>query len=80
MVYECEHKRVYRGLSYTHGDQTIPGGSASRRYYAHVYFCERCGQKWYETVSSDETSYSPLVSTATPDNGVPREGNTYSRY
>ncbi len=73
----CDHHFQYAGLRYCDGARLIPGGSARRRYYAHVYFCTSCLAKQGEPVKLDHNSYSPVIDGAQPgtasDCGVPME-------
>ncbi len=39
---ECDHKFSHMGLQYADGVKPRPGTGATQRYYAHVFFCERC--------------------------------------
>lgn len=55
---ECEHKFVHLGLQYEHGRNNRPGSSAKHRYYARVFFCEKCLEKRAEAVDyGDDCSY-----------------------
>jgi hypothetical protein len=74
----CEHKFTYGGMRFCDGARSKPGGSARRRYYAHVYFCEKCLERRSEKVDlPHEDTFQPLHFGATPgspdDCGVPRE-------
>lgn len=54
----CDHKYVHMGLQYADGANPLPGTGATRRYYAHVFFCERCLDKRAERVEDgNECSY-----------------------
>lgn len=54
----CEHKFVHLGLQYAHGRNNRPGSGAKARYYAHVFFCEKCLEKQAERVDyGDDCSY-----------------------
>lgn len=64
---ECDHKFVYAGVRYAHGANNVPGSGAKRRYYAHVYFCERCCEtKGRKAEGPEHCSYDPLLFEATP--------------
>ena len=39
---ECEHHYGYLGVRYHDGTETLPGSGATTRYYAHVFFCNKC--------------------------------------
>lgn len=39
---ECAHSYSYVGVRYRDGMRPRPGTGATRRYYAHVYFCTKC--------------------------------------
>lgn len=77
-----EHKLVYAGVRYAEGAWNIPGGGARRRYYAHVYFCERCAEERGRPIAGiEDNSYFLPRFGATPGDpdvvGVPesdREG------
>lgn len=38
----CNHNFQYAGVRYCNGKRPLPGSGATRRYYAHVYFCANC--------------------------------------
>lgn len=57
----CDHKFNHMGLQYADGANNIPGGGAKRRYYAHVFFCERCLEKRAERVVTYVTVKKDLV-------------------
>lgn len=63
-----EHKFVYAGLRYFDDDRDhLPGTGAKPRYYAHVYFCEKCLAKRSESINlGRQTSYSAPHAGATP--------------
>lgn len=41
----CDHKFGYAGVRYCNGSRSMPGTGATQRYYAHVYFCEKCTEE-----------------------------------
>ena len=67
----CDHRYVYQGVGYCDGKWSLPGGGACTRYYAHLYFCERCldlrGQPFIEKLKpSRHTTYHKVEFGATP--------------
>lgn len=68
----CDHRYVYQGVGYCDGKEALAGGGARARYYAHIYFCERCldlrGQPFIEksTPSYARTTYHKIEFGATP--------------
>lgn len=82
---ECQHKYEYAGIRYCDGRRNLPGGGATQRYYAHVYFCTLClrsvGQPIKSPLSWDGrplwNSYQKPMFNATPGSqdecGVPLE-------
>lgn len=65
----CDHQFEYIGVRYRDGKWPLPGTGATQRYYAHVYFCNKCletkgkqiddnGQRWH--------SYQNVEFAATP--------------
>lgn len=38
----CDHSYQYMGLQYADGANPLPGSGAVRRYYAHVFYCDKC--------------------------------------
>jgi hypothetical protein len=68
----CEHNFTYAGVRYCHGHRTLPGSGATRRYYAHVYFCSKCtetrGEPIEDPCPNDPvwSSYSNIQFNATP--------------
>jgi hypothetical protein len=79
---DCDHKFVYSGVRYAEGSEPLPGTGAVARYYAHVYFCERCLQERGQPIRGPHnSSYFSVQHNATPGDpdtvGVPeydREG------
>ena len=63
---DCEHKYTYMGLQYAHGVRNRPGSGAKQRYYAHVFFCEKCLAKRADRVDyGDDNSYANVKDGAT---------------
>lgn len=54
----CEHQFSYAGIRYRDGSGNLPGGGATRRYYAHVYFCSKCMETRGEPIP-DPGGYRP---------------------
>lgn len=79
----CEHKFTYAGVRFAHGANPRPGSGAVNRYYAHVYFCEKCLEKKSEPIKGiDDCSYFDIQFGATPgtkDECVPEYDRTYRR-
>lgn len=74
----CEHQFAYAGVRYRHGTTPLPGTGATRRYYAHVYFCAKCVEtRGTPIVDGERNSYMMLEFGATPGTakecGVPPE-------
>jgi hypothetical protein len=73
----CEHNFKYAGLRFCNGNRSLPGSSATRRYYAHVYFCEKCLLTRAEPGMVIGNSYDKIREGATPGTaeqcGVPME-------
>jgi hypothetical protein len=63
-VDNCDHKFVYAGLRYRDGKRSLPGTGATRRYYAHVYFCEKCLTTKGKSVETTANSYLPPIAGA----------------
>lgn len=55
----CDHRYTHMGLQYADGSNPLPGSGAARRYYAHVFFCERCLEQRAERIDgySGENTY-----------------------
>lgn len=76
----CDHQFAYAGVRYRNGTTPLPGTGATRRYYAHVYFCTKCVETCGEPIDPDRqywNSYMKLEFSATPGTakecGVPLE-------
>jgi hypothetical protein len=80
----CAHQYSYGGVRYCDGVRLLPGGGASRRYYAHVYYCIHCTECKGDPIPDlgdyrrpRWTSYDQLQFNATPGTpavcGVPLE-------
>lgn len=54
----CEHKFVYMGLQYAHGANPRAGTGAVNRYYAHVFFCEKCCVRRAERIEEQQPQNS----------------------
>lgn len=66
MTAECEHKFVYMGLQYEHGRNNRPGSGSKQRYYAQVFFCEKCLANRAQRVEyGDDCSYFDVRDGAT---------------
>lgn len=63
---DCEHKYVHMGLQYADGANKLPGSGAVRRYYAHVFFCERCLAKRADRVETEAHNYQKVLSGSVP--------------
>jgi hypothetical protein len=79
----CDHRFAYAGVRYHDGKQSLPGTGATQRYYAHVYYCDRCTTRRGEPIADPMhngrpaySSYDKVHWNATPgsadDCGVPR--------
>ena len=71
----CNHQYTYGGVRYYDGIRSMPGGSAFRRYYAHVYYCVKCTEcKGHPIMSVGNNptwnSYSKVQFNATPGTAV----------
>lgn len=53
----CEHQFAYAGVRYRDGRSPLPGSGATRRYYAHVYFCTKCTETRGEPI--EDGGYHP---------------------
>lgn len=80
---QCEandHKFQYAGLRFAHGSNPRPGSGSVTRYYAQVYFCEKCLTTMGTPVWQTD-SYSKIEGGATPGTpdecGVPLEDRPY---
>lgn len=62
----CDHKYVHMGLQYADGANNITGSGAKMRYYAHVFFCERCLDQRAEHLDIRDTSYQKPRDGAVP--------------
>ena len=80
----CYHKYVYMGLQYAHGVNNRPGSGAKQRYYAHVFFCEKCCEKRADRLPpGDDCSYFKVQDGATPGDPaliVPNYDRAEKRY
>ena len=68
----CDHSFRHMGLQYADGVNPLPGSGARRRYYAHVFFCERCLEKRAERIECGEpNSYGkPLEGAVLGDRNI----------
>lgn len=65
----CEHSYQYAGVRFADGSHPLPGTGATRRFYAHVYFCTKCTSTRGEPIPDkygNNNSYQPLKYNATP--------------
>ena len=62
---DCNHKWVYQGLVYWHGD-ALPGSSARRRFYTDKYFCEKCLEVAFHSDREHGNSYQEVIGGAVP--------------
>lgn len=76
----CEHQYSYSGIRFWDGARCLPGGGATRRYYAHVYYCIKCTECRGDPIRNGFggwNSYGPIMFNATPGSaslcGVPLE-------
>jgi hypothetical protein len=80
----CDHQFSYAGVRYRNGNTSLPGSGATRRYYAHVYFCTKCTETRGEQIEDQGAygrpnwnSYQKIEFGATPGSakecGVPLE-------
>lgn len=60
-----DHKFQYAGLRYANGVYPRPGSGAVTRYYAQVYFCEKCLTTKSTSVGETD-SYTGISKDATP--------------
>lgn len=66
MTNECEHNYGYAGMRYRDGSRSLPGSGATRRYYAHIYFCSKCACTLGRLAPVERNSYSKIEFNATP--------------
>lgn len=65
----CEHNFQYAGVRYDQGVNPRPGSGATRRYYAHVYYCSKCTETKGEPIPDPHeqwNSYMDIKFGATP--------------
>lgn len=62
------HLFSYAGVRFYDGSRPRPGGSASTRYYAHVYFCTKCTRTRSEFIQGNDEFHTmqPIRFNATP--------------
>ena len=81
----CErgHRYAYAGIRYADGTNPLPGSGARARYYAHIYFCERCMDHLTERiVGVEDNTYGKVQFGATPGDAkliVPEHDRVGSR-
>lgn len=56
----AEHDYQYMGLQYAHGNNSLPGSGAKRRYYAHVFYCRKCLHHSANTLNEYDNSYNKV--------------------
>lgn len=62
----CVHHFEYAGVRFREGTRNLPGSGARSRYYAHVYFCDRCLETQSQQIGAEGNTYEPIRYGATP--------------
>lgn len=63
---DCEHEFVFKGIVFSHSNESIVGSSAKARIYEDAYYCKKCLENIYRNPREFGNSYYKVEFGAIP--------------